>query len=91
MVTVGSDVKLWRVGREVGPLDVDPKYQGAGRFDDPTRLVGILYSDLPHELVGRHRRLRLGDVLAYKSRRAIERQKALDELTRLDAALGAYD
>ena len=47
--------------------------------------------DLPHELVGRHRRLRLGDVLAYKSRRAIERQKALDELTRLDAELGAYD
>ena len=47
--------------------------------------------DLPHELVGRHRRLRLGDVLAYKSRRAIERQKALSELTRLDAELGAYD
>jgi excisionase family DNA binding protein len=47
--------------------------------------------DLPHELVGRHRRLRLGDVLAYKSRRAIERQKALSELTRLAAALGAYD
>jgi excisionase family DNA binding protein len=47
--------------------------------------------ELPHELVGRHRRLRLGDVLAYKSRRAIERQKALSELTRLAAALGAYD
>jgi excisionase family DNA binding protein len=47
--------------------------------------------DLPHELVGRHRRLRLGDVLAYKSRRAIERRKALSELTRLDAELGAYD
>jgi len=44
MVTVGSNVKLWRVGREVGPLDVDPKFQGAGRFDDPTRLVGVLYS-----------------------------------------------
>ncbi len=37
-------MKLWRVGREVGPLDVDPKFQGAGRFDDPTRLVGVLYS-----------------------------------------------
>jgi excisionase family DNA binding protein len=47
--------------------------------------------ELPHELVGRHRRLRLGDVLAYKSLRTIERQKALDELTRLDAELGAYD
>ena len=47
--------------------------------------------DLPHELVGRHRRLRLGDVLAYKSRRAIERQKALSELTRLAAEVGAYD
>jgi excisionase family DNA binding protein len=47
--------------------------------------------ELPHELVGRHRRLRLGDVLAYMNRRTIERQKALDELTRLDAELGAYD
>ncbi len=47
--------------------------------------------DLPHELVGRHRRLRLGDVLAYKSRRAIERREALDEMTALDAELGAYD
>lgn len=47
--------------------------------------------ELPHELVGRHRRLRLGDILAYKGRRTIERQKALDELTRLDAELGAYD
>ena len=47
--------------------------------------------DLPHALVGRHRRLRLGDVLANKSRRAIERQKALSEMTRLDAELGAYD
>jgi excisionase family DNA binding protein len=45
--------------------------------------------DLHHELVGRHRRLRLGDVLAYKSWRAIERRNALSELTSLDAELGA--
>jgi hypothetical protein len=44
VVTVGPDVPLWRVGRESDTLSVDPKYQGSGRFDDPTHLLGVLYS-----------------------------------------------
>jgi len=41
-VTVGvSD--FFRVGRRADPLRVDVRYQGAGRFDDPERLVPMLY------------------------------------------------
>ena len=35
--------EFWRVGRRADPLHVDVRYQGAGRFDDPERLVSILY------------------------------------------------
>lgn len=47
--------------------------------------------DLQCEMVGRHRRLRLGDVLAYREKRALHRRQALDELTTLDEELGAYE
>jgi len=35
--------EFWRVGRKADPLHVDARYQGAGRFDDPERLVPVLY------------------------------------------------
>jgi excisionase family DNA binding protein len=54
-----------------------------------TRLIDR--GELPHEMVGRHRRVHLGDVLAYRSRRAVERRKALSEMTKLDVELGAYE
>jgi len=38
--------EFWRVGRRADPLNVDAKYQGAGRFDDPERLVSMLYGAL---------------------------------------------
>ncbi len=47
--------------------------------------------DLRHELVGRHRRLLLSDVLEYKERRATQRRKTLEKLSTLDVELGAYD
>lgn len=47
--------------------------------------------ELQCEMVGRHRRLRLGDVLAYREKRAAHRRKALDTLTALDEELGAYE
>lgn len=43
--------------------------------------------ELPHEMVGRHRRLRAEDVLAYKSQRDEERSQALAKLAELDADL----
>ena len=38
-----SLTEFWRVGRKADPLYVDVRYQGAGRFDDPERLVAVLY------------------------------------------------
>ncbi|MBC5801049.1 MAG: RES domain-containing protein [Candidatus Eremiobacteraeota bacterium] len=38
-----SVTEFWRVGRRADPLRVDVRYQGAGRFDDPERLVPTLY------------------------------------------------
>ena len=38
-----SLIEFWRVGRKADPLYVDVRYQGASRFDDPERLVAVLY------------------------------------------------
>jgi excisionase family DNA binding protein len=54
-----------------------------------TRLVDR--GELRHQMVGKHRRLRLGDVLAYKSQRALQRRAALSKMSALDVELGAYD
>ena len=35
--------EFWRVGRKADPLHIDIRFQGAGRFDDPERLVPVLY------------------------------------------------
>ena len=47
--------------------------------------------ELPHHLVGTHRRLRLSDVLAYRARRDALRRAALDDLTRDAEADGLYE
>ena len=54
-----------------------------------TRLIDR--GDLNREMVGRHRRLRLGDVLAYKAKRSVDRREALAEMSALDIELGAYE
>lgn len=43
MTGIISLTEFWRVGRKADPLHVDVRYQGAGRFDDPERLVAVLY------------------------------------------------
>lgn len=45
---------------------------------------------IPHRKTGKHRRLRIEDVLAYRERRDRERGKALDELAALSEAAGGY-
>jgi len=47
--------------------------------------------DIPHDRTGKHRRLKIEDVLAYKQKRDRERDDKLDELARLTDELGGYD
>lgn len=54
-------------------------------------LVRLLEKDeLPYEMVGTHRRLRLDDVLAYRRARSAHRREALRELSRDADDLGIY-
>lgn len=55
-------------------------------------LVKLLESGrIPYERPGRHRRVRLADLLTYRDGSGAARGAALDELTREAVALGAYD
>ena len=47
--------------------------------------------DIPHRLIGRHRRIKLSDLLEYKARRSAKRRNVLRELTAQAAESGAYD
>ncbi|AFT90063.1 helix-turn-helix domain-containing protein [Paraburkholderia phenoliruptrix] len=47
--------------------------------------------DLPFRKVGRHRRVRMDDVLAYKATMQVERKAALDEMVAQSEAIGGYD
>jgi excisionase family DNA binding protein len=46
---------------------------------------------IPFTKIGKHRRVRIEDVLAFKKGRDRERRAALDELTELSEDLGGYD
>ena len=54
-----------------------------------TRLIDR--GEIPCDRTGRHRRLKLSDVIAFKERRSASRVRALDALTADAAAAGAYD
>ncbi|MGE5567439.1 MAG: helix-turn-helix domain-containing protein [Rhodospirillales bacterium] len=47
--------------------------------------------EIPHHMVGTHRRIYVRDLLAYKARRDSNRRKVLDDLTRAEAEEGLYD
>ena len=51
-------------------------------------LIGLLdRADIPHEKVGRHRRIRAEDLFSYKRSRDEKREQALAELAEIDAQL----
>lgn len=55
-------------------------------------LVKLLEADvIPHTRPGRHRRVRLSDVLGYQHRQQLERDAALDELAAISDEAGLYD
>jgi hypothetical protein len=47
--------------------------------------------EIPHHKVGTHRRIYVGDLLAYKAKRDSNRRKILDDLSRAEADEGLYD
>ena len=47
--------------------------------------------DIPHHMVGTHRRIYVSDLLAYKARRDRRRHQALRELGQQEHAEGLYD
>lgn len=57
----------------------------------PTVVRMIEAGKLPAHMVGTHRRLPLGDVLAYRDGATKRRGGALDEMTRQAEELGLYD
>ncbi|MBI3682802.1 MAG: helix-turn-helix domain-containing protein [Acidobacteria bacterium] len=55
-------------------------------------LIKLLERDeIPHHMVGTHRRVYVRDLLAYKAKRDSKRRQILDELTRAEAEDGLYD
>ncbi|HYS40425.1 MAG TPA: helix-turn-helix domain-containing protein [Pseudonocardiaceae bacterium] len=56
----------------------------------PTLIKLLEDGKIPFELPGRHRRIRLDDLLAYRDRRRKERSNALDELIGQTEAMGLY-
>jgi len=55
-------------------------------------LIKLLRRDeIPYHMVGTHRRIYQGDLLAYKARRDGKRRRILDELTCAEAEDGLYD
>ena len=47
--------------------------------------------DIPHHMVGTHRRIYVRDLLAYKAKRDSSRRKILDDLTRAETEDSLYD
>ncbi len=55
-------------------------------------LVKLLEAnEIPYHKVGRHRRIRMEDLLAYKEKTDRESRAAMDELVALSEELGLYD
>lgn len=89
-------VNAMRAGRAitVAPLALRLTTQEAADFLGVSRptLVKILESGaIPYEQPGRHRRVRLVDVLNYRDARRSERRATLDRLTSDSVAAGVYD
>ncbi len=57
----------------------------------PTLVKLLERGEIPYERPGRHRRVRIDDLLEYQERRRAERQAVLSELTRTAQETGLYE
>jgi excisionase family DNA binding protein len=57
----------------------------------PYLIKQIEAGKIPHHKIGRHRRIRFNDLIAYKERVDADRAQAIDELVAQTEALGLYD
>ncbi len=57
----------------------------------PTLIKLLEDGKIPYETPGRHRRIKLVDLLTYQSLRSTQRQRALAEMTEEAQELGLYD
>lgn len=81
-------------GVQLMPLNAELTTQQAADMMNVSRpyLIGLLErQEIPFRLVGRHRRIRYADLIAYLDADDVQRRAAVAELTRLDQELGADD
>jgi len=57
----------------------------------PTLVKLLETGEIPFEQPGRHRRVRLADVLAYRERASVERRSALDRMVEIADAADMYE
>jgi excisionase family DNA binding protein len=56
----------------------------------PYLIKQIEAGEIPHHKIGRHRRIRFNDLIAYKTRVDADRAQAIDELVAQTEVLGLY-
>ena len=83
----GDSITVVPVGREL------TTQQAADILNLSRQYLVRLLDDgrIPFTKTGKHRRVRVEDVLAFKERRDRERKASLDELTRISEEFGGYD
>lgn len=89
-----SDILASGRGVTVVPQDTQLTTQEAADFlgiSRPTLVKLITEKSIPHDTVGRHRRIMLRDLLEYQSRARAERQSALRQLARHNQESGMLE
>ena len=83
----GDSITVVPVGREVTTQQAADLLNVSRQY-----LVRLLdEGQLPFRKIGKHRRLRIEDVLAFKETRDKDRRAGLRELSRMSEELGGYD
>jgi len=93
---LGQLLEDLKAGKSVTILESDAAMTtvAAARMLSVSRqfLVQLLeHGEIPFHKVGTHRRVYVRDLLAYKSKRDVDRRRILDELVRKEYEEGLYD